>query len=105
MRKPKIIAEWRELADAYQPPKDATFKQEAGAGEFDEFLRVHIVKTLVYGWERGLRGEDLRKHVDDERRLCIRKHNERSGYVYWQRDMSNMESFMDMLLRMVKHHA
>ena len=48
-----------------------------GGADFDDWLRHYIVQMSIYGYDRGLRGDALRSHVDAERRYAIGKHNAR----------------------------
>lgn len=45
---------------------------------WDRWMRDYIVRTIAYGRARGLRGADLRAHVDRERRYAVARRN-----VHW----------------------
>jgi hypothetical protein len=45
---------------------------------WDRWLREHIVRMIAYGRQRGLRGAELRTHVDRERRYAVARRN-----VHW----------------------
>jgi hypothetical protein len=45
---------------------------------WDRWIRDYIVRMIAYGRQRGLRGDDLRAHVDRERRYAIARRN-----VHW----------------------
>lgn len=71
----KAYRRYKEQVDKYIPlPHNG---RPIGGSDFDDWLRHYIVQMSVYGYERGLRGDNLRSYVDAERRFAIKRHNQK----------------------------
>ena len=73
----KTYVEFRDRVHARRELPHSDHKQ-IGSRDWDEWLRHYILQMIVYGYERGLRGAELRAHVDRERRYAVARHN-----VHW----------------------
>lgn len=64
---------YRAMVHAYKPMSiDA---RAIGGADFDDWLRHYIIMMSVYGYERGLRGDNLRRYVNAERKYAVQTHN------------------------------